>query len=1442
MRIQPFTGITPSYGASRPTASVGLPADRVQLSGQDPSYAHLGGVGLATAAQAAAGATYGPLEMGRALEARGVKFQYMGRGLDFWNEKWKDAPADKAVKWLGEGTQVQFQLPGFGWTALQNPETLGLVFAFHGGGQLDTLKNPQLAQNLQKLSLKDTPAWQAYQKILNGGSVGSDLQSPEDVALAVFLKTGQAPPDLKDPARAQTLQSLQSFTLSSGDIYSSYRNLPPEVTVSTRGETMGVWKTDQPVDLKALQEQQERFESLRQELGSDAARPVWRLLSQDGSSAPYAERLELYRATKEEKLYTEALQENLPLGPLAERLKQVVVAKHPLEAARALERSPDKPRFLAHLKDFPGELSVAERVTALPPAAADVVKSARADWNFEGDWSAGPSGWKDNAAGKYQANQKAVALTSRPFSLHGVKRAELTFEAGYDLEQDRDKVVLEARPAGGAWKALQTFSGKQASQPYTVSLHDFLNGEVELRFAITTDHSEERAGIEIRNLSVKADGKVLLTHAPGAGREEVLRELEKPGTDVPLLAGFMQGFASTGEALTAWASLGPSPKADEATALAGLSRELGAETAAMVWPDLVTGAGSWDERKSRAVETHKLATELAAARQSDDLATSYATLKQLPDDARRATQELLDATRLSDWTSSASWGWDPREKVWSTNPGKATYANHCKDTLTGPTLDLTGRQGCSLRLDARWELEDKYDSVTLQASGDDGHTWTDLRKFESKSDWSHQNLSLSAFEGKKARLRWLLTTDGSGERPGLAFKNLAVTASGGNEVYVDRPEKALQTSTMLWELAARGDGASLVEAARLKDVGANEALRLQPVLARAGDRKPEVEALVRSLGLEAALPQADLVLAGHSPQEVETAYRTASKLAQALGSPLDVKLPGQMLASGFDAGMSADLGALADSYTVYAPGSRWVRRPDGSMDDSPDASYRPNEDSALEVRAVDLKGLTSPRLCYEATHALEEKYDHVQVEVDDGSGWKSLATHDGAQGWQAYTRDLSAYQDKSVRIRFRLTSDGSGERDGMTLRKLAVKGLNSAGQEEVRLQDHGTRADGLDVLMRSVFRPGQDQATLKMSLETLRMLTEGLGDPGQALTVWDLSGSDPDKARDLGLLVHYAGWEQSRQLWFVLKDLPPEQRTHKTELLALGAQLSERGVDALKVQSRLEASDLDSEGLSLLADLSASAGNGSWVTTGSWARVKTPHGPGWSDSPNGNYQSNQSTTVTLPALDLHGAKSPRLRYQATFSTESGPDTIRAQVSRDGKTWQTLQTHTGDSSWVTFESDLKDFAGSLVSLRFQLVTDGSVEKEGITLANVTVVDDGKELYRDRGGADVMDGVLDLACDASAPLAMRKKSLTVLAGLPDGIGWRALALLREEEKAGRLKGVSLAHILQRLPAAIVSDDLGAAIERIVKEGASTGILEEENAIRVGGVRMKRKEASE
>ncbi|MEW6281270.1 MAG: hypothetical protein AB1758_21850, partial [Candidatus Eremiobacterota bacterium] len=1102
----------------------------------------------------------------------------------------------------------------------------------------------------------------------------------------------------------------------------------------------------------------------------------------------------------------------------------------------------------AFLKAFQ-DTTTATRLTALTSVPTEtairLLQSVRPEWRAEGTWSrrrdpARGDVWSDNPGPGYD-NQN-VSLTSRSLSLKGMKDSLLTVQVGWELEKDRDKVLLEARSPGKDWQTLGTFSHQGPWQKLQYSLSAFADSEVEVRFRLVTDSSAQKAGFLLGDLALTARAggstRTLLTAENGGTREEVLSALEQ-AADPTLLADFLGRYPSTREGLLAWGSLGANPDPAQATALSQLSKELGTETAALIWSDVKQGPSSLDVRKERALAHHRLADRLCAARGTDDLGVAYEAVKRLDEPGRQALGQLLERAACDTWQPEGTWAYNPAEKGWSTSPGGSNYKSNAKDALTGPQIDLTGSQKTRLRFSASWELEDKYDFVTLTAS-EDGQNWTELKKFGGNSSWAHQDLDLSAFDGKKVTLRWLLTTDGSTERKGLTFRDLAVTSGDGLPVFRDQPETLGEAAAKLWELVSQGRTDRLQGAAGLPSLPVHQALRLEPVVAQAGPRAEAVRKLIDRVGFQAGLDLAEPVASGRDPDEVAAVLEAARPLAEALGADNPAELTRALLAAGFEPSMAGELTALAGRFRIWEGPTAWQRLPDGTMDDSPGKNYNANENSSLTTRTVDLSGLSSPRLTYEAQHVLENKYDHVHVEVDDGSGWKALATHDGNVGWQGYSRDLNAYKGRQVRLRFRLTSDGSGDAEGMSLRKVSVRGLDAQGREEVRLQDRGAAAsESLQIMLRSVLAPGAGGPAVKAALSTLNSLSEGLGDPDRALKVWDAAGGDPDRASDLGLVAAYVGWEESRMLWFVLKDLPADQRTRKAQLLAASARLAQGGLDLVQAQRRLEASDLDSDTLGQLALLATQARTGSWRPEGSWAQVKTPYGTGWADSPEADYLPSQQSALRLPPIDLRGATRPLLRYMATYDTESGRDNIALQASRDGSQWQTLDTLTGSSDWREHSADLSAFADGVVHLRFHLTTDSSVEKEGVTLAGIAVNSDKGEIFRDLGGGEALQGALELACDRTSTLESRRQALETLGKLPDGLGWRALAILREEAAAGRLQGVPMAFLIQRLPEAILSDDLEAALARILKEGTNTGIREEEKAIVVGGVRVKRRQ---
>jgi immune inhibitor A len=92
--------------------------------------------------------------------------------------------------------------------------------------------------------------------------------------------------------------------------------------------------------------------------------------------------------------------------------------------------------------------------------------------------------------------------------------------------------------------------------------------------------------------------------------------------------------------------------------------------------------------------------------------------------------------------------------------------------------------------------------------------------------------------------------------------------------------------------------------------------------------------------------------------------------------------------------------------------------------------------TASMARQVALPAGASAALSFQANYSIEEGFDYYYVEVDDGSGWKSVpgtgtdpAVNNGVDGdtdgkWVPVTYDLSAYAGKTIGLRLRYVTDG----------------------------------------------------------------------------------------------------------------------------------------------------------------------------------------------------------------------------------------------------------------------------------------------------------------------------------------------------------------------------------------------------------------------------------
>lgn len=150
-----------------------------------------------------------------------------------------------------------------------------------------------------------------------------------------------------------------------------------------------------------------------------------------------------------------------------------------------------------------------------------------------------------------------------------------------------------------------------------------------------------------------------------------------------------------------------------------------------------------------------------------------------------------------------------------------------------------------------------------------------------------------------------------------------------------------------------------------------------------------------------------------------------------------------------------DSATTLGNWTVQAPWglTTTYHTPPKSFTDSPTGEYQSNADVSIRTtNAIGLASGSTPKLTFWTRWDLEDTWDFARVEVsiNNGATWKSVRgryTHlgsgnassqpdtayglDGTQlDWVEESMDLSEYAGRSIRLRFRLTSDTSVEEDG----------------------------------------------------------------------------------------------------------------------------------------------------------------------------------------------------------------------------------------------------------------------------------------------------------------------------------------------------------------------------------------------------------------------------
>jgi len=149
-----------------------------------------------------------------------------------------------------------------------------------------------------------------------------------------------------------------------------------------------------------------------------------------------------------------------------------------------------------------------------------------------------------------------------------------------------------------------------------------------------------------------------------------------------------------------------------------------------------------------------------------------------------------------------------------------------------------------------------------------------------------------------------------------------------------------------------------------------------------------------------------------------------------------------------------------------------------------------------------------------------------------------------------------------------------------------------------------------------------------------------------------------------------------------------------------------------------------------------------WTATAGWnltteSFMSSP--TSFTDSPNQNYPSNTTAILEMNEfVPLNNAIAAELKFHTKWEIESNWDYGQVQVSTDGNVWTAMEgNYTQEAmgsfqpygepvydanqlSWVHEVIDLSDYLDESIKIRFILVSDQSIEKDGWYVDDITIV--------------------------------------------------------------------------------------------------------------------------
>lgn len=856
--------------------------------------------------------------------------------------------------------------------------------------------------------------------------------------------------------------------------------------------------------------------------------------------------------------------------------------------------------------------------------------------------------------------------------------------------EDLKDAVLRLQDRRQKFEALLARLPKTATQDWSL-----LNPDSEL-------DSQLQALAELRARGCKEPGPYIEQLVKSENSEETLKNYDRaqealPGKAVELL-GYLEQL--------------PSEKTGFFTALA------------QGFPEQLNDAFKAVEQQ-QALSPELVAPLLKLSKAPADLAAKARAFSSTQLPAETLT-ELAGHSALQGWTQGGQWT-EVRAGVFSEAIGN--YPDSANQSLSR-AVDLSHHRHAELSFKLDSEYEDGYDFLHVEVRPQGQNEWVELQKIGGRQNGEFR-FPLSRYDGQRVDIRFRFQSDTGTNRRASELSALKVEASpryGGSKE--DLLSRTYSNAGLLSELldAAPSDLKTRLE--RLQSLNEEGASTLVSRLTLNGSQVSgpalQLEEALGPVVAERLLQQSGTVeekigrfkaAARLSGQGLDSAMALYGQLDRVDGQALG-QLVGQADARPFR--LENKWGPADLSETVWAT--------------NPHDTYGHNRNDSLSFGPIDLTEVEKARLVFSSRFQLEENYDRVHLEVsNDGRDWTALKDFTGNAGWSEESVTLNGFEGGPLWARFRLTSDTGTDREGFFLKDLRLEGRKNyqPGQKPEAIFD--TRAAQREENLKTI----QEMALERPEqIAALNSFAQAVGDVGAALRVWPVVSEQGFKEPALlAPLLGKMGLEPARQLLPAVMEGPREQLAERVERAGKAWTLSQKLLRATDQQPDLKTlvrltRGIFSSGVNpqepvfegLIEELSA------WRPEGDWRRQEGA----WRDSPMGlPYANSANQSLVSRPIELQGAVNPKLTFEAHHELENNYDHVHLEVSSDGKTWNPLQSYTGNSGWQNQEFSLADYAGEQVQIRFREATDTGTAHDGFAVRGVKVKEGSRILFTDLG---------------------------------------------------------------------------------------------------------------